>query len=277
MKSTVISAVEMGLGAASRALKDLNVDMSLGVISASDTSERRALLATILKTESSSELRRVAAWGLSKFARDPVAAEALANALRRDTSEAVREMSAWALQSARRQSVATASLVSAIRRDNSSIVRLTAVWSLASTGHRSDSATVSALAFALKDSDARIREMAAWALGSISLRTAPSELVAATEDSNNDVRISSAWALYEIGDASAVDALDTALRNEKVKEVQLAQVRALTSLGEPAIAVIKRLLDDPNPEIKTVAVNALAGSRANKAWPRPRPLPRPFP
>ena len=41
--------------------------------------ERPALLAKILATESSPNLRRIAAWGLADYAEKPVAAEALAS------------------------------------------------------------------------------------------------------------------------------------------------------------------------------------------------------
>jgi hypothetical protein len=63
--------------------------------------ERAALLARVLRTDTSAELRRVAAWGLAEHAAAAAAAPALAAALRSDRAAPVREMAAWALAEGR--------------------------------------------------------------------------------------------------------------------------------------------------------------------------------
>lgn len=275
--SIAMSAIEMGLKESGRALSNLDLNTEIVRAMSADTSERAALLTKILRTETQSELRRVAAWGLRTYANDASVTEALANAVGHDTSAAVREMAAWSLRSGHHGTVGANALIAAVRNDKSDTVRFTAVWSLASMRNNADTSTVNALRFALKSRNSGVREMATWALGTIDLRTAPLGLVTMLKDADSDVRYSAAWTVYQIGDAAAVNALDQALRNEKVETVQLAQVRALTSLGESAVSVLKRLIEDPNPEIKSMAINALAGGHGIGPWPRPRPMPRPFP
>src|ERR1044072_3229438 len=59
-------------------------------------------------------------------------------------------------------------------------------------------ATVTALADALKDSDADVRRQAAWAMGRIRCPKAVDALTAALKDSNTEVRRSAAQALAMI-------------------------------------------------------------------------------
>src|SRR5439155_18138833 len=58
---------------------------------------RAALLANVLRSDTSADLRRVAAWGLSRYRGDAAATTALVAALRSDRDAEVREMAAWAL------------------------------------------------------------------------------------------------------------------------------------------------------------------------------------
>jgi hypothetical protein len=239
--------------------------------------ERPALLAKILATESSANLRRIAAWGLADYAEKPVAAEALATALRRDSDPSVREMAAWALADANRSSAAAVeSLIAALRGDASIRVREIAAWSLGNVGGRSP-AVSEALAAALSDPNAAIRKRAAWALGNADLRQAPPALIALLRDRDPEIRELAAWGLYQIEDPASIPALDAALRSETDKDLQIAYIKALAAVGEKSVDALKGLLESKDPEIKAIAVRALAGGHATGPWPWPWPEPRPFP
>ena len=54
-------------------------------------------------------------------------------------------------------------------------------------------------------------------------------------------------------------------------------IRALAATGEKSVDALKTLLESKDPDIRNVAVRALAGGHATGPWPRPRPEPRPFP
>lgn len=236
--------------------------------------ERAALLAKTLKTDASAPVRRVAAWGLRRYARTDVGLEALVSALGADADAGVREMAAWSLAEARRSPTASAALVKAVRQTQDPQLRSTAVWSL---GNIRDESALDALTAVLTDPDRSVREVAAWSIGSIRPDKAPAALVTALSDKERDVRQSVAWALYNIHDASTAAALEAAFRKETDTEVQRGMIRALGTMGDASIDVLQRLVTSPDPEIRTVAVTALAGGQAGGPWPWPRPQPRPFP
>jgi beta-lactamase regulating signal transducer with metallopeptidase domain len=236
--------------------------------------DRAALLARMLRTDASAPVRRVAAWGLQKYAEDQVALEALVAAAGSDADASVRETSVWALADAREHSAAVPALIKAARQDRDPHVRATAVWALGSIG---DGTAVETLVGFLADSDAALREVAAWSIGSCHPDRAPAALVAALSDRERDVRASVAWALYNIGDPGAAGALDAALRRETDAEVQHGLIRALGATGEASVAALERLVTSPDPEIRAIAVAALAGGDASGPWPWPRPEPRPSP
>ena len=239
-----------------------------------DTDERPALLAKILATDTSASLRRIAAWGLNDYADRQVAAEALSNALRRDRDASVREMAAWALSDADHSSMAIESLIAALRSDSNIEVRRTAAWSLGNVGDRS---SAEALAGALSDNDSEVRKRAAWGLGNTDLRQAPPRLIAMLSDKDPEMREVTAWALYQIEDPASVPGLQAALARESDKELQIAYIRALAAVGEKSVDALKGLLESRDPEIRNIAVRALAGGHATGPWPRPWPEPRPFP
>jgi HEAT repeat protein len=85
------------------------------------------------------------------------------------------------------------------------------------------------------------------------------------------------WALFQIEDPAAVPALQAALHVEKNSEAEIAELRAITVLGDQALDAIRSLLESPDPEVKSMAVRALAGGHAAGPWPMPQPRPRPFP
>jgi len=236
--------------------------------------DRPALLATVLKTDTSASLRRVAAWGLAQFADVDVAAEALASALRSDRDVSVREMAAWSLANARSSTVVTSALTTALRRDASAKVRASSAWALASVGDRD---VVDDLAAALADTSRGVRVRAAWAIGNASPRQAPKALLDLLSDSEVDVRKVTAWALFNIQDPDAVPAIDAAMRRETDKDTQRALIRALASTGERSVEAIKRLIDSSDPDVRATAIRALAGGGASGPWPWPWPDPRPHP
>ncbi len=239
-----------------------------------DGSRRIAALAKALRTDSNVEVRRVAAWGLERFAESDQAADPLAAALGADAAEEVREMAAWALSESRGNAAAMAALQKAFKNDKSRSVRRTAAWAAGEIGDRS---SVAGLISLLADTDADIREVAAWAIGSCEPEKAPAELVRLLSDPNRDVRLSVAWALSMIEDPETADELEAAFNREKDPEVQQGLIHALGSMGDRAIDTLTRLVGSSNPEIRAVAVAALAGGNVSGPWPWPRPEPRPYP
>ncbi|MGH7633386.1 MAG: HEAT repeat domain-containing protein, partial [Gemmatimonadaceae bacterium] len=241
---------------------------------AKGSDERPALLAKVLATDTSAELRRVAAWGLAEYADSQIASDALANALRHDSNAAVREMAAWALGDANRSSVTIQALTAALRGDASAEVRATSAWALGSVGDRSAS---DALTAALSDASPEVRKRAEWALGNADLKQAPPALIALLKDKDSNVRELAAWSLYQIEDPAAIPALESALRSETNKGVQFAYIHALAVMGDKSVDALKSLLESNDPEVKSVAVRALAGGHAAGPWPWPWPEPRPYP
>jgi HEAT repeat protein len=239
------------------------------------TDDRPALLANVLRTDTSVALRRIAAWGLSEYADDQIATDALVKALRSDADASVREMAAWALaETDERNSNATAALVAAMKGDSKEAVRATAVWALGNVGGRD---VVEPLVSVLNDPNPSVRMRAVWAIGSVEPKSAPPALIAVLKDPNPKMRELAAWALYSIEDPAAVPALNAALKVETSKELQLDYIRALAAMGEKSVDAVRELLTSPDPRIKSMAVRALAGGNAAGPWPWPWPEPRPYP
>jgi beta-lactamase regulating signal transducer with metallopeptidase domain/HEAT repeat protein len=268
----VEEALKQGTSAASNALIQLAQGGSKAA--GKDSDERPALLARILASDTSASLRRIAAWGLAEYADNQIAAEALAKALGHDSDPTVREMAAWALAEGDHRSVALDALSAAVRGDANREVRATAAWALGSVGDRS---SADALSAALSDASPEVRKRAAWALGNSDLKQAPPKLIAMLNDKDPEVRELVAWALYEIEDPAAIPALESALAREPDKEIQINYIRALASTGEKSVDALKGLLESKDPEIRSIAVRALAGGNATGPWPHPWPEPRPFP
>lgn len=254
------------------------LDTKLGAAAATlgaDTSgDRAALLARVLRTDTSASIRRVAAWGLAEYGRSAVGAEALVAALRGDRDADVREMAAWALSETEGHAAGVAEALAGALRDPDARVRATAAWALGDIGDRG---AAPALVRALADSSSRVRERAVWALGNVDLRDAPAPLVALLRDAEPRTRLMTAWALYNIEDPSTVTALQAAVHGEKDQRVQVGELRALAALGDRAVDAIRELLDSPDPTVRRMAVRALAGGEAAGPWPWPWPEPRPNP
>jgi beta-lactamase regulating signal transducer with metallopeptidase domain/HEAT repeat protein len=268
----VDQAVQLGTSAASRALVQL-IHQG-GAKAGNDSDERPVLLAKILATDTSAGLRRIAAWGLAEYADSQIAADALANALRHDADPTVREMAAWALAEGDHRSIAVEALSAALRTDANTQVRATAAWALGNVGDRS---SADALSAALSDASPEVRKRALWALGNSDLKQAPPKVIAMLSDKDPELRELAAWVLYEIEDPASIPALEAALAREPDKELQIDYIRALAAVGERSVDALKGLLESKDPEIRTIAVKALAGGNATGPWPRPWPEPRPFP
>jgi beta-lactamase regulating signal transducer with metallopeptidase domain/HEAT repeat protein len=277
-----------------------SVDVALADVSraghSQDPDERVALLAKILRTDSSANLRRIAAWGLRDFSDETessralyvvngviinysatassVAADALVNAVAHDADARVREMAAWALAGYEHSAAVSSALGAALQHDRSEDVRATAAWAIGDGGN---SASTDALVAALSDSSPRVRERAAWALGNVEPKVAPAALIAMLRDPDEQTRNSAAWALYQIHDPASLPGLEAALRAATDEETQIVCLRAMAGMGDQAVDAIRGLLESSNPRIKAMAVRALAGGEATGPWPRPRPEPRPFP
>ena len=270
MERVVPKAIESGANAATVKLQEL---LSKAPQSKQAADERATLLAKVLRTDSSASLRRTAAWGLSEYAEEQTAVDALTNALRHDASESVREMAAWSLSESEHASGAVDALAAALK-DPSVSVRKTAAWSLGNIGDRR---AVEPLVAALADANADVRARAVWGLGNVTPKEAPRQLVAMLRDSDPHVRELTAWALFEIEDPSTAPALQAALRAEQDKDIQLGYIRALAAMGEKSIDAIRPLLESSDQRIRTMAVKALAGGHATGPWPHPWPQPRPYP
>ena len=236
--------------------------------------ERPALLANVLRTDTSATLRRVAAWGLQNFADKDVAAEALVAAVTKDRDASVRETAAWSLANAEGSSAVITGLSTALRRDADPKVRATAAWALGNVG---EDDAAEALGAALSDTSRSVRMRAAWALGNVHPKTAPAPLVNLLSDSDAEVRQLAAWALYNIEDPATIPALNAAMKKEKDKDTQRAFIRALAAMGDQSVEAIKSLIDSNDPEVREAAIRALAGGRASGPWPYPWPQPRPHP
>jgi beta-lactamase regulating signal transducer with metallopeptidase domain/HEAT repeat protein len=238
--------------------------------------DRAKLLMQVLRTDSSANLRRIAAWGLGQIERDKAATDALSEALRRDRDADVREMAAWALGEGDDDSGATEALMAAMRGDADMKVRQTSAWAIGQLG--GGSSALAALSEAARSNDARLRSIAIWAIGQMEPQSAPREVVNALADSSKRVRLLAAWALFQIEDPEAAPALERALDRETDKDLQRAYIRALAATGERSADVLSKLIGSNDPEVRAIAVRALAGSgNGTGPWPWPWPQPRPNP
>jgi hypothetical protein len=184
-------------------------------------------------------------------------------------------MAAWALADGHRSSAASDALSAALRGDGNVQVRVISAWALGSVGDRS---AIDALTAALSDASPDVRKRALWAIGDLGPKQAPRAVIALLADRDPGVRELAAWSLYQIEDPAAIPALEAALHAEKSsKNLQIAYIKALAATGEKSVDALKSLLESNDPEIKSIAVRALAGGNATGPWPWPWPEPRPFP
>ncbi|HEV8365346.1 MAG TPA: M56 family metallopeptidase [Gemmatimonadaceae bacterium] len=235
--------------------------------------DRPSLLISVLRSDTSASLRRVAAWGLSRYAERSDVTDALAASLRRDSNSEVREMSAWALAHGAERANAVDALSEAVRRDADNEVKETALWAL---GNLDAEKAVDVLGDAISSQSKHLRMLAIWALGNSSPKSAPRALTNALNDPEKGVRMIAAWALFRIEDPESVPALEQALNREDDKDLRMGYIRALGAIGERSSAALARLIDSRDPQVRAVVVEALAG-KGGGPWPWPWPNPRPNP
>ena len=139
-------------------------------------------------------------------------------------------------------------------RDSDYRVRYVAACALRDLG---DARAVEPLITALKDESEFVRYLAAWALGKLGDSRAVEPLIAALKDEDVKVRHRAAWQLGELGDARAVEPLIAALKDED-EVVRGVAAEALGKLGDArAVKPLKELLGDEHPVVRAAAAKAL--------------------
>jgi len=128
-------------------------------------------------------------------------------------------------------------------------------------GPLGDLHAVTPLIKALRDPDADVRANAALSLGQLKDLKALAPLLDAAKDEEWTVRQHVATALGELGDAKAVDAL-LILAKDSSSDARGAALAALGHfLSDPrAVGPVIAGLHDARPEIRTTAIEALAGT-----------------
>jgi HEAT repeat protein/beta-lactamase regulating signal transducer with metallopeptidase domain len=181
----------------------------------------------------------------------------------------------------------------AVEKALSQLGRLTFDFGAAGqSGDAADERLVDVFIAALKDSDAEVRERAAWALGKERAARSADALIGALKDAEPDVREQAAWALGQIRAAQAIEALAGALKDGSPDVAEraawaLGQIRnpssvagliagvghaepdvreqiawALGQIGErQAVQALVRLLDDAEPDVREQAAWALGQIR----------------
>ena len=126
-------------------------------------------------------------------------------------------------------------------------------------GHLGDADAIAALAGALDDDDASVRERAVNALGQTWNERAVEPLaLALRDDGDADVREAAALALGETWSDAAVGALGQALVTAPERAVREAAARALSVIGAPdAVPFLIRALEDPRGSVRESAAEAL--------------------
>jgi beta-lactamase regulating signal transducer with metallopeptidase domain len=236
-------------------------------------SDKMDVLIRILREDSAATVRRVAAWGLERYAGEAAAQTALARALDTDRDDEVREMAAWALGHA-----GTPLAIEALRRaftnDGNSQVREYAVWGLGNAG---DAGSASLIADRLgQESSADVRGTAAWALGQMGRSTAPRALIAMLEEPSESNRLFAAWALSQIGDSTALPAIRRALEQPQDESTMRALLRAVITSGASTES-LGAMISSSSPAVRAMAVRAMTGGGAAYPWPWPWPRPIVYP
>lgn len=239
--------------------------------------DRSDLLLKVLRSDTSASVRKIAAWGLARYPGVASVAPALVNALDHDTDPNVRETAAWALGRQNGDAATVAGLTNALQHDVDASVRSTSAWALGTIG---DATPLNALASALTDASPDVVERSVWAIGRLQPEHSPRGLTAKLSDRDPKVRDVAAWALYRIHDSASVPALEAAVQTEQDRNVKVDEFRALAAIAsssDSSLSLMRRFLDSPDEQIKSMAVTAIAGGNASGPWPWPWPWPRPYP
>jgi|CXWL01.1.fsa_nt_gi beta-lactamase regulating signal transducer with metallopeptidase domain len=231
------------------------------------------LLAKILRTDSSAQVRRVAAWGLHDHADVPVAHSALVEAAERDSDGDVRTMAVWALEASRDTKVIEL-FGRLLARDADTEAREMAAWGL---GQFADPASAASLAAALaKETNERTLGTMAWAIGNIPMDRAPAGLTALLTNPSKHTRLTAAWALSNIADKTTLPAIRAALKQPQDASTTRALLRAAMAMDQSPEG-LSDLLTSSDPGIRAAAVAAMSGKKSLDIWPWPWPRPRPTP
>ena len=158
---------------------------------------------------------------------------------------------------------AVPALASALK-DLHAQVRELAVWGLGQIGPAAKDA-VPALGQALGDVSVQVRQTAAWALGMVgpAAKDAVPELTRALKDSGNVVRANAAQALGQIGleAKGAAVALAQAIWDRNVL-VRGSATQALRAIGQPAVSELRKEAEkDPQLEPLLQEVIRIVGGR----------------
>lgn len=192
-------------------------------LNSSDEEERRSAVLTLAALETaaarnplisalsdrSERVRAAAVTGLGRF-EDPALATVVAPMVTKDKSAFVRKSAAYALGHLRSQA-GTVALVAALR-DKDIEVRGAAAVAL---GEYPDAQAIEPLTVALGDKSEFVRAQAARALGTntrAAARAVPSLIRVLTSDKEIEPKRQAAAALGQIGDQSALPALEAAMR-----------------------------------------------------------------
>jgi HEAT repeat protein len=118
---------------------------------------------------------------------------------------------------------------------------------------------------ALKDTDARVREGAIYALCDLREMNAYQLMVDILKNEEDDVRAAAAWGLRDCQDSAAVPVLKIALE-AKDPEIRVKVLEALGANDTPeAMPVVRNAMNDPDPDVKYAATLSLL-ELAGEAW-----------
>ena len=212
-----------------------------------------AALSRALRTDTSVEVRRTAAWALGQI-EDAEGVPALLYALANDDDVEVRRTTVWALGQI--ESPEAVDGLAGVLDDADDETRSQAAWAL---GQIEAPEAVPALTRLLQDPSAPVRSQAAWALGQIEVASAVDGLVGALDDEVAAVRSQAAWALGQIESRDAVEGLARAVANDEQAAVRSQAAWALGQI-EPSTApqALIDALDDESQAVRGQAAWALA-------------------
>jgi beta-lactamase regulating signal transducer with metallopeptidase domain/HEAT repeat protein len=231
------------------------------------------VLAKLLRSDPSGEVRRIAAWALHDHASLQVARAALAEAAESDADARVRTMAVWSLESLRDTRVTTV-LGHVLTRDSDAEAREMAAWAL---GQFADPAAAGPLATQLaKESSDKVLATIAWAIGNVPMERAPAGLTALLTSSSPRTRLTAAWALSNIADKATLPAVHAALRQPQESNTARALVRAAIAT-DISTEALSELLSSRDSTVRATAVRAMGGKLNAGNWPWPWPWPRPIP
>lgn len=118
---------------------------------------------------------------------------------------------------------------------------------------------------ALKDTDARVREAAVYALCDLRELAAFQLLTEILKDEVDDVREAAAWGLRDCQDPAAIPVLEIVLQ-AKDPDVRIKGLEALGQNDNPeAMPVVRNAMNDPEPEVKYAATLSLL-ELAGEGW-----------